>query len=668
MNESKSLSRLLSCLAAGMFVVACGASQAAPLADAPGRVIVKFKADASLARERIMSAVPGARASASGLPASVVAQRLQARAARLGNRWGIALRSGSGIDERTQVMAADGIDSRTLAQRLSSDSEVEYAVVDERRRPLGVPNDPLYLPSPNPSSGPLVGQWYLKPPQASTLTTGLEVVSSINAQSAWDITTGHSSVVVAVLDTGVRFEHPDLAGKLLPGYDMVADVPTANDGDGRDGDASDPGDWVTQAEATQSGGDFEGCVAQDSSWHGTQVSGIVGAATDNGIGMASVGRNVTVLPVRVLGKCGGYDSDIIAGMRWAAGLGVPEAPPNPYPSRVINLSLGGEGSCSQAYRDAATAVRALGVVVVASAGNGAGRAVNTPANCPGVIGVAGVRHIGTKVGFSDLGPELTIAAPGGNCVNAGAGQACLYPILTTVNSGATTPSGSTYTDSVNYSVGTSFSAPLVSGVVALMSTANQSLTPAQIADTLKATARAFPQSGAPDDTELGPIVQCRAADGSEQYQCYCTTSTCGAGMLDAAAAVRAAAVPTAVIAPSVTSTTVGTAIVLNAGGSGAPGGRTIVSYQWAITSGNSIATLSSTSGSSVNLQPTGEGSVTVALTVTDSAGASATTTTTIAVAAALASGGGGGGALGLEWLALLMAAVWALRRQARAQA
>ena len=146
--------------------------------------------------------------------------------------------------------------------------------------------------------------------------------------------------------------------------------------------------------------------------------------------MASVTRNVRLVPVRVLGKCGGQDSDIIAGMLWAAGISVPGAPANPNPARVLNMSLGGAGACSSAYVDAITQINALGAVVVVAAGNDTGHAVGTPGNCPGVITVAGLRHIGTKVGFSDLGPEVSIASPGGNCVNTGATDPCLYPILT----------------------------------------------------------------------------------------------------------------------------------------------------------------------------------------------------------------------------------------------
>ncbi len=281
---------------------------------------------------------------------------------------------------------------------------------------------------------------------------------------------------MAVLDTGVRFDHPDLqrvanGGNLLPGYDMISDVPIANDGDGRDADPSDPGDWITQAEIDNKTGPFFECTdaPETSSWHGTQTGGLIGALTDNGIGMASVGRNVRVLPVRVLGKCGGMDSDIIAGMRWAAGLAVPGVPANPNPARVLNMSLGSDGAaCTQPYLDAVAEINATGAVIVASAGNSSGHAAGLPANCPGVIGVTGLRHVGTKVGFSDLGPEISISAPGGNCVNVGVGDACLYPILTTTNSGTTVPiaepAGAIYTDSFNWSLGTSFSAPLVAAL------------------------------------------------------------------------------------------------------------------------------------------------------------------------------------------------------------
>ncbi len=172
----------------------------------------------------------------------------------------------------------------------------------------------------------------------------------------------------------------------------------------------------------------------------------------------------------------------------------------------------------------------------------------SPASCPGVIGVAALRHAGSKVGFSDVGPEISISAPGGNCVNASG--ACLYPILTTVDSGATAPVSPTYSDSFNPSLGTSFSSPLVAATAALMLSVQPSLTPAAVRAAIRASARPFPASGLPPDPTTGTLVACHAPDGVVQDQCYCTTTTCGAGMLDAGAAVRAALCANLVIAAS----------------------------------------------------------------------------------------------------------------------
>jgi serine protease len=246
--------------------------------------------------------------------------------------------------------------------------------------------------------------------------------------------------------------------------------------------------------------------------------------------------------VRVLGKCGGYDSDITAGMLWAAGIDQAGLPGSATPARVLNLSLGGEGSCTAAYQDAVAEVRARGAVVVAAAGNSTGRAVGTPANCPGVIGVAGLRHVGSKVGFSDLGPEIAIAAPGGNCVNIERGQPCLYPLLTTSNSGETSPAagGSIYTDSFNISVGTSFATPMVAATAALILSVRPDLSPDQVKSALQSSARAFPSSGSSNGSDPTPVPQCQPPSSQEQLQCYCVTGLCGAGMLDAAAALAAA--------------------------------------------------------------------------------------------------------------------------------
>jgi serine protease len=496
------------------------------VAEDAARVIVKFKPDAAVLRMHVLSA--HASAGEAGDAAT-------ARAMSLGGRLGMELRAGRALTPDSQVLHARGISGAALARRLAAEPGVEYAVVDQRRTHFAVPSDPLYSAGPavnGTAGGPVVGQWYLRAPAG-------EVASSINAVKAWELSTGSSSIVVAVLDTGVRFEHPDLVGRLLSGYDMVSEPVAANDGGGRDVDAADPGDWVTQAESENRSGELSGCDVTGSSWHGTATASLIAAASNDGVGMAGVAWGVKLLPVRVLGRCGGYDSDIIAGMLWAAGLPVPGVPNNANPARVINMSLGSSGSCSAGYRDAVNRIttKENPAVIVAAAGNSTGHAVGSPANCPGVIAVAGLRHIGTKVGFSDLGPEITISAPGGNCVNITANAPCLYPILTASNTGTTVPVASSYTDSFRASVGTSFSAPLVAGTVALMLSAQPILTPSMVKSMLQSSARPFPTSGAADDPTTGPVQACRAPDGQDQLQCYCSQTTCGAGMLDAARAL-----------------------------------------------------------------------------------------------------------------------------------
>ena len=588
----------------GMLAVSAGAAEQGPSRAVPrpsaavdgARVIVKLRSDATLLRMHAHSAA--ARTTGPQV------------AAALGKRLGLALSDGRGLGPRQQVLRAQGMDSAALARRLAADPDVEWAVADQRQFALAAPNDPLY-PEGAGGATPSAGQWYLRAPM------GVQG-SGIDIEAAWAQTTGNASLVVAVLDTGIRAEHPDLAGKTLPGYDFVgysgvASVATANDGDLDDADPSDPGDWITSAE--NSSGEFQDCGVSSSSWHGTQVAGLIGAATDNGIGMAGSGRNVKVLPVRVLGKCGGYVSDIIAGMRWAAGLSVAGVAANPNPARVLNLSLGGTGSCSAAYADTVAELSAAGVTVVAAAGN-EGLAVGEPANCSGVIGVAGVRHVGTKVGYSSLGPEVTVSAPAGNCVNLSG--ACLYPLLTTTNAGTTTPAGASYSNSADFSVGTSFSSPLVAGTVGLMLSANPALTPAQVATALKATARPFPTTGGESDT-----VACRAPSNvAQDSECYCTTSTCGAGLLDAGAAVAAAQGTLASFSLSASRVLVGEGVTLDGRASTVASGRSISSHLWEVASGADLVRFTSaTNASTAALATLGAGTASLRLTITDSAGA-----------------------------------------------
>ena len=653
-------------LATAVPLGAATAAQAAnaPLAPVDGEVIVKFKSNAGVMRAHTLAA----RAEA-GTVRTVLSQR----AATLGARVGRTLQTGSAVDDRAQVVRSSGMTAQALAARLAADPDVEYAVPNGRMRRTAAPNDPLYAAvaagvRPN---GPDTGQWYVRAPDST-------VVSAIDIETAWARTTGSASVVVAVLDTGVRPEHPDLNGRLLPGYDFVSDAAVANDGNARDADATDPGDWVTTGDLRNI--TFSGCTTEDSSWHGTGTASLVGASTNDGVGMAGAAPGVKVLPVRVLGKCFGTDADIQAGMLWAAGISVPGVPDNPNPAKVLNMSLGGTGACSVAYQNVVDRVRATGAVIVAAAGNSAGGPVGTPGNCRGVIAVLAVRHAGTKVGFSDLGTDISIAAPGGNCINTAAGSPCLYPIILATNSGAQGPVSSGWSDSYNASVGTSFSAPLVAATAGLMFSLQPALTVDQVASKLKATARAFPTTGA--DNGDGSVVQaCHAPSSSvPQLQCYCNTTYCGAGMLDAGAAVASVAGPVARIVVSTTSPiaspTAGSVVQLSGANSVAASGSSITGYQWILADAGGIVVGfgSATNASTATLTPGAAGSFTVTLTVTDGQGNSGQTSQTVVVAAAAVApppqpegGGGGGGAASLPWLALLALAVAALFRGAPAR-
>ena len=639
-------------LPAQLFFHAPAAAATAPAAEA--RVIVTFKADSAIARQQVLGS-PGRAESA--------AQRSIERAGVLGKRVALALRGGANISERTQVVLASGVSSLQLVDRLAADPDVESVTVDVRRHRYSAPNDPLYAAGQPTVPGPVVGQWYLRAPSG-------EVKSGIGAEAAWAVTAGDPNVVVAVLDTGVRFDHADLSAKLLPGYDMVSDPVIAADGDGRDADASDPGDYITLADKAAHPSTFEDCEVGDSSWHGTQTASLVGAATGNGIGMASIGRKVRVLPLRVLGKCGGYDSDIQAAMRWAAGLDVPGVPSNPTPAAVISMSLGSDGACSSAYVSVVKEVTSAGTLVVAAAGNSAGRAVGTPANCPGMLAVGGLRHVGTKVGYSDLGSQVAISAPAGNCVNIDANEPCLYPIITALNAGRTKPvaKSSIYSDAWDFAAGTSFAAPLVAGTAALMVSARPALQPADLRSLLQSSARPFPKTGG-DNGDGSVVPVCKAPGDFDQLQCYCTTGTCGAGMLDAGAAVKAATAPDAVIARITVmpgAPMPGDTITLSAASSLVGPGRKVVSWRWELTDAGGIVDgfTGATNKATAEVIANATGRFAVQVTVTDDLGTSAVANDSIPVAWPPSSGGGGG-ALGPAWLAGLFASVIAVGRARR---
>jgi serine protease len=593
---------------------------------------------------------------------------------------GVATRAGLEVLETRQLVgglhllrvAAGEPALRTLA-RLRADPEVLYAELDQRRYPQASPDDPLFP-----------GQWYMQDTQPA----------AVDAVDAWTLTTGSNGVVIAELDTGVRFDHPDLrsasANRLLPGYDMISSVQTGNTGKGRNADASDPGDWVTSADTKTAL--FANCTVGNSSWHGTRVAGILGAVTNNSAGIAGMTWSGWVLPVRVLGKCGGYDSDIIAGMAWAAGFPVQGVPNNPYPARIINMSLGAAGACPQSYQDVIDQLTAAGVLVVVSAGNEGGP-VDAPANCAGVAGVGGLRQVGTKVGFSSLGPEIALSAPAGNCVNTGSGAPCLFPIETTTNTGTTVPATNTYTDQYNINVGTSFSAPIVAGIAGLMLAVNGNLNASQLIERLQLGATApFPTPAA--------LPVCHSPVSQQDLQvseCACTTAVCGAGMANAHGAVLQALRPIAAVKLPVT-VVPGLTVLLNGAGSAAACGANIVSYQWSIVAPANAPALQNASSALASIPaPVGSAVYQVMLTVTDNAGRVDSALVVIASHAASSSapptagahacvtavgynptasgnpsgtsgggGGGGGGALDLLTLGVVtaLAALLVLRRYA----
>ncbi|WP_369934023.1 S8 family peptidase [Xanthomonas tesorieronis] len=360
----------------------------------------------------------------------------------------------------------DHAEAETLMRQLAADPNVEYVEVDQRMTIALTPNDPS-----------LSNQWAF-----GTTTAG------INVRPAWDQATG-TGVVVAVIDTGIT-SHPDLNANVLPGYDFISVAADARDGNGRDSNPADEGDWAAANEC------YSGSPASNSSWHGTHVAGTIAAVTNNSTGVAGTAYNAKILPVRVLGKCGGYTSDIADAITWASGGTVSGVPANTTPAEVINMSLGGSGTCSTTYQNAINGAVGRGTTVVVAAGNSSANvSTSVPANCANVIAVAATTSSRAKASYSNYGTGIDISAPGSS-------------ILSTLNDGTTTPGNASY---ASYN-GTSMATPHVAGVVALMqSVAPTPLTPAQVESTIKSTAASFSCS-----------------------------QGCGAGLLDANAAVTAA--------------------------------------------------------------------------------------------------------------------------------
>jgi subtilisin family serine protease len=394
---------------------------------------------------------------------------------QIGNVWVLSL---------SQPVPEDLLAS--VAEQLQVDSVVQYADPARRVFALRVPNDPLYSQ-----------QWALSDP-----------VGGLNAAAAWDLQIGSPTVTVAVIDTGIT-THPDLAGKILPGYDFISDPITANDGNGRDSDPSDPGDGTSDGECG------DGIPGEASFFHGTFVSGIIAADTDNGVGISGLDWNAKILPVRALGKCGGSFDDILDGLLWAAGVPVLGVPPNPNPARVINMSLGGLGSCPQSFQEAVNTALAQGAVIVAAAGNASEDAANfAPANCSGVITAGASTRQGDITSYSNFGKRVDLSAPGGD------GQLSDW-ILSTGNDGTSGPGNPDY----EFAVGTSFAAPYVSATASLMIARNANLTPGRIQDIITGTTRNFATGSACGISGL-----------------------CGSGLLDASLALQST-IPGLAMAP-----------------------------------------------------------------------------------------------------------------------
>lgn len=314
----------------------------------------------------------------------------------------------------------------------------------------------------------------------------LHDAKGISTPEAWATTQG-SGVTVAVIDSGI-VKHPDLDANVLPGYDFITEPSIARDGNGRDADPTDQGNWE------EAGVCAAGSEASESNWHGTHVAGSIAAIMNNKRGIAGVAPNAKILPLRALGMCGGYDSDIADAMVWAAGGTVEGVPANTHPAQIINLSLGGEGTCPATYSKAIAEVNKRGAILVVAAGNDdQDTSKIAPANCGGSIVVGSTNQKGQRSDFSNYGKIVDVSAPGDG-------------IMSTVDLGTTVSTGAGYTE---YD-GTSMAAPQVAGIIALMKSVDPSLTADRAKQVLKQSAK--------------PLT--------------CNVNACGAGIANAASALE----------------------------------------------------------------------------------------------------------------------------------
>ncbi len=406
-------------------------------------------------------------------------------------------------------------DVKAYAALLSNQNDIEYAEPDYRK-----------FPSSFSSEARFNEQWYLH--NATSVK-----VSALNMVDAWAIEDGSTNpTIVAIIDSGYLPNTPDLdnqyvGGNANNGYDFISQddngvFVTANDGSGRDNTPEDAGDGFTvaefQAEVSRSGSSSNNLLScsgiitqnENNSWHGIFVAGIV-ASQSNGTGIVGVNPNAKILPLRVLGRCGGYTSDIADAIRWAAGLTVSGVGANTNVAKVINLSLGSLNACTFSEQLAINAAFSAGSVLMVAAGNeGTAVSNSSPANCGNVMTVSAVTQGGAETNYTNFGEAIDISAPGGS------GFFDATKILSLSNDGLQVKGNATF----KAEVGTSFSTPMVAGVASLMLSINPSLTPSQIMGTLKATSRAFP-------------------NGTSGGARDCSVANCGEGMLNAEAALIA---------------------------------------------------------------------------------------------------------------------------------
>ena len=397
---------------------------------------------------------------------------LSALSGATGHQLGFVRRIATGGVLFSTERALDAAGSRALMNAVAAHPGVEYVEPDVVMRATFTPNDTHYTL-----------QWHYH-----------EATAGMNLPAAWDNATG-TGQVVAVVDTGIT-THSDLSANILPGYDFISSSTAARDGNGRDSNPADEGDWWLAGECGVS-------YASNSSWHGTHVAGTVAAVSNNAKGVAGVAFNAKVVPVRVLGKCGGTLSDIADGIIWASGGTVTGIPANANPAKVVNMSLGGGGTCGTTYQNAINSAVGRGATVVVAAGNeNVNASGSQPANCANVVTVAALDRSGNRAWYSNYGTVVDVSAPGGE-VDVAASNG----IASTLNSGTTTPGTENYV----YYEGTSMATPHVAGLVALM-LSKKSMTPADVESTLKANVRAIPGT---------------------------CSGGCGAGLVDAAKTINA---------------------------------------------------------------------------------------------------------------------------------